>query len=119
MAAISGKLGTLTIAGSGTINFRSWTINDAGPAAIDVTAFADTWHARTVGINDWSFTAEGVLDAAVNILIPTAAAACVFGVETTRQFTGDAIVRFSPSATIDGEATVSISGDGAGVLTIV
>lgn len=122
MAAISGKDGNLTIAGlssgASVIHLRSWTVNDLGPASIDVTAFANTWHARTVGINDWSFTAEGILDSGTNVAVLTAAASCVFTSATGRTLTGNAVCRVSPNVVIDGEATVSVSGDGAGAVSI-
>ena len=118
MAAIGGKAGALTIASTGTINFSSWTVN-YNQAAIDVTAFTATTRAKVAGIYEWSFTAEGTLDGGVAfVVIPTSAVACVFTAATGRTYSGNAIVTgMAPSVTIDGTATITVTGEGAAALT--
>ena len=62
MAALTGKDGAVTVANSGTINFRSWTLNDLGHISVDVTAFGNTTRINAAGIQSWSFSAVVILD---------------------------------------------------------
>ena len=120
MAEISGIQGAVSIAGIGTLTFRSWTISYT-QATVDTTVFGDGTRARVPGIKEWSGSAEAVLDGATAPILPTAAGAGVFTAEsdTPMTWTGSVIVTgLTPNVVIDGEATCSVTFDGTGALTL-
>ena len=118
MAQVSGVNGALTIAGTGTIHFRSWTINHTQDA-IDTTAFTEATRTKVAGIKDWNLSAEGTLDSATAPILPTAASAVVATVASGETWTGNVIVTgLTPSVDIGGEATISVTAEGTGTLAI-
>lgn len=118
MARISGKDGAVTIAGTGTISFRRWSINYV-TRAVNTTAFTDVATARAIGIKDWTFSAEGTLDGATAAAMPTAAQTCTFTQAASRTWIGSAIITsLTPDVDIEGAASVVVTGEGNGDLTL-
>ena len=118
MAEIGGLGGSVTIASTGTLTFRSWTISYT-QATVDTTIFADGTRTRVPGILEWSGSAEAILDGAATCALPTTEVAGVFQAATSRTWTGQVIVTgLTPSVAVDGEATCSVTFDGTGTLTL-
>jgi len=121
MAAKSGK-GGAAVFGTLAPLLGSWTL-DTSQATLDVTGYAEAG-ARAViaGVSQWSGTAEGFIDASVDVDL-TGALMTVSLTDSdatvgSMVYTGNVILTsVSYSSSADGLCTISISFDGTGALT--
>ena len=115
-AAISGLAGSCTIGGTGTLYFRSWSV-DFTQAAVDVTSFGDAERTKVPGMREWSGSAEAIADDTLVAELPNSTQTVTLNADATRKYSGTAVITgVSPATIVDGESTVTVSFEGTGDL---
>jgi len=120
MAAFAGYGGNVIFASGYTTNVYSWSV-DFTSEALESTDFTSAGYRTYIpGLKSWSGSFECRLDSANAIATPGAApAAATFSADGTRTYTGDILITSnSLSVAVDGLASITVSFQGSGELTI-
>ncbi len=120
MAAISGKLGSVTFAAGYTTNCYKWDCTDSGEI-LDTTPFNPPggYKTNTGGLKEFTGSYECWLDDTTPLPVALDTGAATFVAEGARKYTGDIRVQSTATgAATDGSSrAVTVSFTGTGPLT--
>jgi len=119
MAQISGKMGSVLVAGATVAGIKSWTV-DYVVDAIETTDFADAGvKAYIAGLSGWSGSFEGYKDGAPTAIGAEIALILKESTDATQQYTGQAILTgCHGTVSIDGVVGEAYDFQGTTGLTI-
>ena len=119
MAEISGKLGSVLVAGATVNGIKSWTL-DYTLDALDTTDFADSGLKTYIaGLSGWSGSFEGYKDGAPTAIGSVIALILSQSTNATQRYTGQALLTGShPSVSVDGIVGIAYDFQGTSTLNL-
>ena len=118
MAVFHGKGGSATFSGIDSILLLSWSIDTSADVA-EATDMGDTWKSYQAGFKDWTATLECNKDS-TDVGIDALGTTDTLTITATsgKTYSGSAICTgYSPSASKDDIAKLTITFQGTGTLT--
>lgn len=122
MAALSGKQGSVTYAGTSVSHISSWEIDYKGDA-IDVTGMSDAGKKAFIGgLTEWSGSFDATLDGSYTLPTPAASVAIslVDSADSGYNTYSGTVITTGVKVTskVDGAVTINVTFQGTGTLSI-